>query len=202
VYVDYIYKLMTQPELSAGPLSAAGPAAKKSYRMLPHARPGSIAGLGELLNERGGKEDLYRVAEELLMEVDDLLPIVEAAALLSFVKSERGDLELTPSGKAFAEADISTRKVLFREAALAHVTLLQQMNGALASKSDHTIPVELFRDILDEHFSDADVERQIETALNWGRYGDIFAYDSESDRLLSHQPANVSDDDPSVPLSA
>jgi len=200
VYVDYIYKLMTQPELSAGPLSAAGPAAKKSYRMLPHARPGSIAGLGELLNERGGKEDLYRVAEELLMEVDDLLPIVEAAALLSFVKSERGDLELTPSGKAFAEADISTRKVLFREAALAHVTLLQQMNGALASKSDHTIPVELFRDILDEYFSDRDVERQIETALNWGRYGGIFAYDSESDRLLSHQPVNVSDDDPSVSL--
>jgi len=202
VYVDYIYKLMTQPELSAGPLSAAGPAAKKSYRMLPHARPGSIAGLGELLNERGGKEDLYRVAEELLMEVDDLLPIVEAAALLSFVKSERGDIELTASGKAFAEADISTRKVLFRGAALAHVTLLQQMNSALASKSDHTIPVELFRDILDEHFSDRDVERQIETALNWGRYGDVFAYDSESDRLLSHQPANVSDDDPSVPVSS
>ena len=202
VYVDYIYKLMTQPELSAGPLSAAGPAAKKSYRMLPHARPGSIAGLGELLNERGGKEDLYRVAEELLMEVDDLLPIVEAAALLSFVKSERGDIELTAIGKAFAEADISTQKMLFRGAALAHVTLLQQMNSALASKSDHTIPVELFRDILDEHFSDRDVERQIETALNWGRYGDVFAYDSESDRLLSHQPANVSDDDPSVPVSS
>ena len=200
VYVDYIYKLMTQPELAAGPPTAAGPEAKKSYRMLPHARPGSIAGLGELLNERGGKEDLYRIAEELLMEVDDLLPIVEAAALLSFVKSERGDIELTPSGKAFAEADIATRKVLFREAALAHVTLLQQMNSALASKSDHTIPVELFRDILDEYFSDRDVERQIETALNWGRYGDIFAYDSENDRLLSHQPANVSDDDPSVPL--
>jgi|SRR5579871_2151855 len=29
------------------------------------------------------------------MEVDDLLPIVETAALLSFVKSERGDIELT-----------------------------------------------------------------------------------------------------------
>src|ERR1022692_2057611 len=47
VYVDYIYKLMTQPELSAGPLSAAGPAAKKSYRMLPHATAGGMAGLLE-----------------------------------------------------------------------------------------------------------------------------------------------------------
>ena len=33
------------------------------------------------------------------MEVDDLLPIVEAAALLSFVKSERGDIELTAERK-------------------------------------------------------------------------------------------------------
>jgi len=45
----------------------------------------------------------------------------------------------------------------------------------------------LFRDILEERFSDDDVERQIDTALNWGRYGDIFTYDSESDRLVLHQ---------------
>ena len=81
--------------------------------MLPHARPGGIAGLLELLNDRGGKEDLYRVAEELRMEVDDLLPIVEGATLLSFAKSDRGDVEITPSGKAFAEADIATRKPCF-----------------------------------------------------------------------------------------
>ena len=200
LYVDYIYKLMTQPELAAGPPSAADREAKRSYRMLPHARPGSIAGLVELLNDRGGKEDLYRIAEELLMEVDDLLPVVEAAALLVFVSSERGDIELTPSGKVFAEADITARKELFRESALAHVTLLQQMNSALASKSDHAMPLEFFRDILDEHFSDQDVEKQVDTALNWGRYGDIFTYDSASDRLLLHQLVPHSEEPRTAPL--
>jgi NitT/TauT family transport system ATP-binding protein len=134
------------------------------------------------------------------MDVDDLLPVVEAAALLSFVKSERGDIDLTPSGKAFAEADISTRKEVFREAALSHVTLLQQMNGALASKSDHTMPLELFRDILQEHFSDDDVQRQIDTALNWGRCGYIFTYDSESDRLRMLPLTNLAEDGQAVPL--
>jgi NitT/TauT family transport system ATP-binding protein len=198
LYVDYIYKLMTQPELTAGPPS--DPAVKRPYRMLPHARPGSVAGLVELLNDRGGREDLYRIAEELLMEVDDLLPVVEAATLLSFVRSEHGDIDLTPSGKAFAEANISTRKEVFREAALSHVTLLQQMNGALASKSDHTMPLELFRDILQEHFSDDEVQRQIDTALNWGRYGDIFTYDSESDRLQMLPLANMAEDSQTVSL--
>jgi NitT/TauT family transport system ATP-binding protein len=193
LYVDYIYKLMTQPDLAAGPPSAAGRGAKKPYRMMPQARPGSIAGLVELLNGRGGKEDLYRIAEELLGEVGDLLPIVEAAVLLSFVNSGGGAIELTPAGKTFVEAGISTRKTVFREAALAHVTLLQQIHHALANKSDHTMPLELFRDILEERFSDQDVQLQIDTALDWGRYGDIFSYDSESDRLRLSQPANQAD---------
>ena len=192
LYVDYIYKLMTQPELEPGPPSTSSLAAKAPYQMIPHARRGAIAGLLELLNDHGGRDDLYRIAEELRMEVDDLLPIVEAATLLEFARSDKGDVEITPPGKAFAEADISTRKGLFREAALAHVALLQQMHSALSSKSDHTMPLEFFRDILEQHFPGEEVQRQIDTALNWGRYGDIFTYDSESDRLLLHQPSGES----------
>lgn len=187
LYVDYIYKLMTQPQLEAQP-PAPGRAA---YRPLPDARPGSVAGLLELIQDRGGKEDLYRVADDLRMEVDDLLPVVEAAALLGFVKTERGDVENTESGRRFAEADIAARKALFREAALAHATLLQQMTRALESKSDHSMPLEFFRDILRKHFSDQETERQIGTALNWGRYGDMFAYDSESDTLQLNSPAEA-----------
>jgi len=186
LYVDYIYKLMTEPEREAGPL--AQPAAKKAYPMLPHSRPGGIGGFLELLNDRGGREDLYHIAEELQMEVDDLLPIVEGAALLGFAKSDKGDVEITPQGRAFAEADIDSRKKQFRDAVLAHVTLLQQMHTALSNKSDHTMPLEFFRDVLDEHFPVEEVQRQIGTALDWGRYADIFSYDSESDRLSLHQP--------------
>ncbi len=102
------------------------------------------------------------------MEVDDLLPMVEAATLLAFARSESGDVEITAEGKAFAEADIAARKSLFREAALANVTLLQQMDAALVKKSDHAMPLEFFRDILREHFSDEEAGRQLDTALELG----------------------------------
>ena len=196
LYVDYIYKMMTQPDLVTAPPSAT---AKPALQVLPHSRPGAVGGLLELLNDRGGKEDLYRVAEDLLMELDDLLPIVEAAVLLGFAKSARGDIELTPEGKAFAEADIEKRTALFRDAALAHVSLLQQMNMALSIKGDHSMPLEFYRDVLDEHFPAAEVQKQIETALHWGRYAGIFTYDSEHDRLLSHASP---EDDHAVPLSS
>jgi len=182
---------MTEPDLEAAAApTASGPAAKKPFQRLPHARPGGIAGLLELLNDRGGKEDLYHVADELQMEVDDLLPIVEAAVLLAFATSDKGDVEITPEGKAFAEADISTRKALFRQAVLAHVALLKQMSNVLESKKDHAIPLEFFRDILDEHFARDETQREIETALDWGRYADIFEYDSSSDRLTMHQSSS------------
>ena len=198
VYVDYIYKLMTQPQLEPAPPSNVERPAKAPYQMLPHARPGGIAGLLELLIDRGGKEDLYHIAEELRMDVDDLLPIVEAATLLAFARTRQGDVEITPAGKAFAEADISSRKAIFRDAALANATLLQQIHGCLKTKSDGAMPLEFFRDILDEHFSEDETQRQIETALNWGRYGDLFRYDSKSDRLLLDRPASSGDLDEAV----
>ena len=182
LYVDYIYHLMTQPLAEPAPL-ALGAEAPRRAQQLPSAGRGEIAGFLEMLESHGGKEDLYRIASELHMEVDDLLPIVEAATLLSFATSARGDVELTPGGKAFAEADIADRKLLFRNAVLSHVALLRQMHEVLAGKADHTMPLEFFRDIVGKHASEAEARSQIETALNWGRYADLFSYDADTDRL-------------------
>ncbi len=186
LYVDYIYKVMTQPRLDLAPPTSGSVEGKPRWQMLPHTRPGSMAGLLELLMDHGGEEDLYHLTDELRLEVDDLLPIVDGATLLGFATAREGDVKVTPEGKAFTEADISARKTLFREAALARVELLQKMKSALESKSDHVMPLEFFHDILDEHFTESEVEKQLETALNWGRYAEIFSYDPESDTLRLH----------------
>lgn len=186
VYVDYIYKVMTQPELELAP--PAEPRKKPQFEALPHSRPGGVAGLLELLADRNGEEDLYHISDDLLLEVDDLLPIVQAATLLGFATARQGDVAITAEGRAYADADIRTRKALFREAVLARVGLLQHIQSALACKSDHSMPLEFFRDLLDEHFTEEEVQQQIRTALDWGRYADIFAYDADTDRLHLYEP--------------
>ncbi|HLX07730.1 MAG TPA: nitrate/sulfonate/bicarbonate ABC transporter ATP-binding protein [Thermoanaerobaculia bacterium] len=187
-FVDHIYKVLTQPDVEHAP--PAGPGARQAaaartaaYQMIPHARPGGIAGLLEILIDRGGKDDLYSLADELVMEVSDLLPIIEGCSLLGFIRVQEGDVEITEQGKTFAEADIQDRKNLFREAALQHVTLLRQIYNSLRAKADGTLPDDFFSDILDEHFSAAEAEAQLQTAIHWGRYAEVFDYDAKSGRL-------------------
>ena len=186
--VDYTYKVLTQPKVEHVQPGAEKPATEErapaKYQMLPHARPGGIAGLLEILLDRGGKDDLYHLADELVMEVDDLLPIVEAASLLGFVRVHEGDVEVTPEGRTFADAEILKRKAIFRDAALKHVALLRQIEHALRAKTDHALPDDFFRDILDEHFSEDEAQRQFETAVYWGRYAEIFDYDADSGRVF------------------
>jgi NitT/TauT family transport system ATP-binding protein len=122
------------------------------------------------------------------MDAEDLLPIVEASVLLGFAGLQEGDVEITAEGIHFAEADILSRKTLFRQAALQHIVILQQIDSVLHAKTDHSISEEFFYDILDEHFSQDEVERQFETAMNWGRYAEIFDFDRESHRLILAEP--------------
>ncbi|MGA2712738.1 MAG: nitrate/sulfonate/bicarbonate ABC transporter ATP-binding protein [Bryobacteraceae bacterium] len=181
--VDYVYKVLTQPD--AAPqiapetgTSVAPPRAK--YPMLPHARPGGISGMLEILADRGGHDDIYQLADHLSFEIDDVLPIVEAASMLGFLHVSEGDVELTPAGHQYVEADIADRKETFGKAALEHVTLVRQIRRALESKSNHTLPDEFFHDTLDEHFSEQETVQQLETAINWGRYAGLFDYDAPS----------------------
>jgi NitT/TauT family transport system ATP-binding protein len=82
-----------------------------------------------------------------------------------------------------AKADIQARKAIFRKAALANVPLLCQMYNALKAKSNRTLSDEFFRDLLDEHFSEDESRRQLETAIQWGRYAEIFNYDAATGKL-------------------
>ena len=185
--VDFIYKVLTRPDVA--PTEApTGPRVRDQrqmkYQMLPHARPGGVAGLLELLLDKNGRDDIYRLADDLAFEIDDLLPIVDAAQLLGFLKVEEGDASITERGAEYANSEILRQKEIFRDAALENVLLLRQIRRALDAKSDHTVPEEFFLDMLDEQFSDEESKRQIETAVTWGRYGEIFDFDAARRRFV------------------
>jgi NitT/TauT family transport system ATP-binding protein len=193
--VDYIYKVLTRPDVVPADLPQHQHPVRDQrqmhYQMLPHARPGGIAGLLELLIDYKGRADIYRLADDLAFEIDDLLPIVDAAQLLHFLNVEEGDAVITPAGRDYADSEILLQKELFRKAAVENVLLFRQITRALDTKSDHTVPEEFFLDMLDEQFSEDETLRQLETAINWGRYAEIFDYDAARRRFILPQPREI-----------
>ncbi|MGC9999766.1 MAG: nitrate/sulfonate/bicarbonate ABC transporter ATP-binding protein [Bryobacteraceae bacterium] len=191
ILVDYVYKILTKPDTGSdvglAPTPGTAPLLepeKVKYQMLPHARPGGIAGFLEILSDHGGHADIYHLADDLQFEIDDMLPTVEAGVLLGFLKLTEGDAEITDEGRAFVEADILKRKDVFRDAALERVSLLRQITRSLDTKADRTLPAEFFQDMLEEHFSEDEAQAQIETAVNWGRYAELFDYDRKRERFF------------------
>ena len=78
---------------------------------LPHAPIGMILGLLDHLRDApAGREDLYKLGSPLGLELDDLLPVTEAAKRLGLVTIASGDIELTDEGKALAAGDEPARK--------------------------------------------------------------------------------------------
>ena len=185
--VDEIYRVLTRPDYEhdsvASKTAAPGKQTPRKAIMLPHTRPGGLAGLLEILIDQSGRADLHKLADELSLEVDALLPTVDTAVLLGMLRLEEGDAIITPEGQAFAKGDIQSRKAMFRKTALANIPLLAQMQSALKAKSNRTLSDEFFRDLLDEHFSEDESRRQLETAIQWGRYAEIFDYDAATGKL-------------------
>jgi NitT/TauT family transport system ATP-binding protein len=182
--VDYIYTVMTNPEATVTSLPPSRAAdMPPRFPPLPHARAGGISGLLELVADRGGKEDIPRLAERLHLGVDDLFPIIDAAVVLGFARVDQGDLLVTPVGRAFAETDILRAKEIFRQQALANVPLVATIDQTLHQKDNREMRADFFLDILDEYYSAQEAIRQFETAVDWGRYAELFEYEASERRL-------------------
>jgi NitT/TauT family transport system ATP-binding protein len=178
--VDRVYAVVAGKTLSEAEELGQAPGKGKTRR-LPQIRLNALAGLLEKLSAEGGEADLYRFAGELAMELDDLLPVVEAGELLGFVNVQEGDLQLTPLGRAYAEASVLGRKELFAGRIL-RLPVISWIYETLQQDDDQRVAKEYFLDKLRPDFHDR-TEKQLDRAINWGRFAEIFAFDDDTDEL-------------------
>jgi NitT/TauT family transport system ATP-binding protein len=186
--VDIVYGILTDREQA--PREAAGVGAAVSEAKptptsnpLPDVSPGGLSGLLEILAARGGEDGLAELADELSFEIDDLLPLVDAAVLLDLARTGGGRIALTAEGKEFADADILTSKQLFARHTVTRAPLVRAIVQALAASGDHILREGLFLDLLRRGFSDEDARRQLDIAIDWGRYGELFEYEKDEGKL-------------------
>jgi len=164
---------------------------KGKIRRLPGAHLNALAGLLEKLSSEGGRADIYRFARDIAMTVDDLLPVVEAGELLGFVHVEEGDLLLAPLGRAYADASVLGRKEIFAGRVL-RLPVISWIYETLQQDDHQRIPKKFFLDKLRPDFHDR-TEIQLNRAINWGRFAELFAYDDDTDELYLEQRPDSSE---------
>ncbi|MDT5190594.1 MAG: NitT/TauT family transport system ATP-binding protein [Mycobacterium sp.] len=99
VLVDQLYGLLTGRETVE--VVAEHIAVTPITRPLPDASVGGLAGLVEIVHANDCRMGLADLADELNFEIDDLLPLVDAAAMLGLVTVGDGELTLTEIGAQF-----------------------------------------------------------------------------------------------------
>jgi NitT/TauT family transport system ATP-binding protein len=180
-YVDRIYDVMTgRPARDARPAAPQTPGTTP----LPHASVDALSGLAEIL-EGLGPVSIGETADELGFEVDDLLPLVDALELLGFADVSAGHLQLTTDGVTFAGADIQASKQIFSRAALERAPLVRAIANSTERAADGTLRGGFFRDVLRRSFSEQETARQLDVAVDWGRYGELYDYDADHDEFVA-----------------
>ena len=150
-------------------------------RRLPNSQLSAVAGLLEKLVEEGGRVDLYRISGDLVLELDDLLPIVETGDLLGFTSVHEGDLLLTPLGRAYADATILARKAIIVGRVL-RLPVIAWIYETLQRDDNQRVAWDYFYEKLQADFGDL-AKQQLDIAINWGRHAELFAYDNDSGEL-------------------
>lgn len=147
---------------------------------LPPASVDRLAGLAEILAQHHEPVDLGDLADELGLEVKNLLPLVDALDLLSYATANAHGVALTDTGVEFAAADVQTSKQLFA-ATMPHIPLVRTILTSLQRTDDGTLRADFFRGLLAHDYTAEQITAQLDVATDWGRYGELYAYDAISE---------------------
>jgi NitT/TauT family transport system ATP-binding protein len=188
--VDEVYTLLTTvPGREGGKRGPRGDTIDIAYR-IPDASIQQLVGLLDALSAPPyeGRADLPRLAESEHLSTDDLMVLIETLQLLGFAQVGGGDIEVTPAGRAFAAADLLHRKQIFADHLRRSVPLVAHIRKVLDERPGHSAPEARFLAELEDHLSEEEAQRVLETVINWGRYAELFAYDYDRGTLSLENP--------------
>jgi len=157
---------------------------------LPEISIHKLQGLMDTLMEPPyhGKADIFALAESQNLSANESLELFEALELLGFAKIAEGDIELTDSGKALCKGDILERKKVFSYHLMRHIKLARHIYHVLQDLPKKRAPKEKFVKELRRSMSTEEALRTLSVIINWGRYAEIFAYNTQTEMLSLENP--------------
>jgi NitT/TauT family transport system ATP-binding protein len=179
--VDRLHDIITGSELPDVPV---GPAPREPgfLEPIPPVSAVEIVGLLELLDNRGGTEDVFRIAAAANKEFGHLIAVVKAAEMLNFVDTPKSTVILEPLGKRFVQASAEDRKAIWRDQLLT-LSLFKEIHDVLRRQRKHRVDRDFVLETIVIRLPQENYERVFETLVGWARFGDLFRYDEAKDTV-------------------
>jgi NitT/TauT family transport system ATP-binding protein len=188
--VDHVYGVLAGQTKTEREELGTAPGEPGLTRALPNVTVNELAGfLEHLTSLHTQRADIFRLADELHMDSDRVLRLAEAAERLGFLVVDHGDITETPLGETFAEASIQARKEIFATR-VRRVPIVNWLVTMLRAADRHELEADVVQSALGLDFPPEEAERQLATAIDWGRYAELIAYDHSAGMIyLEAEPA-------------
>jgi len=181
--VDLVYAALAGQTRSEKEELGSAPGEAGRTRQLPEIAISDLTGLLEhIVDSERPKTDIYILEDELGIDMDQMLRLTETTELLGFAAIAKGDMELTPLGQTFAEASILARKEIFAVRAR-RLPMMRWLLNMLRAAEKQQLKWDVIQTALSLEFPPEVAERQIETLISWGRYGELLSYDDDSETI-------------------
>jgi NitT/TauT family transport system ATP-binding protein len=156
----------------------------------PKCSPTEMQGLLVLLQTHKGSEDVALLADDLDLEIDEILPSLDFAAVLGLLKVKDGRASFTDLGKRYMGSSIRGRKAILQDQ-LRRTTLFRTLLRALETAPDKQLTNEQLTQVLS--MTSAMADEAIQNIVNWGRYAGLIRYDPEEHVMVAVRlpPASV-----------
>jgi hypothetical protein len=148
----------------------------------PKCTPTELQGLLVLLQAHKGSEDVALLADDLDLEIDEILPSLDFSGVLGLVKVDDGRATFTDLGRRYMGASIRERKAILRDQ-LKRTTLFRTLLRALESAPERQLTDEQLTQVLSVTTAMAD--EAIQNIVNWGRYAGLIRYDPEEHVMVA-----------------
>ncbi len=187
--VNVIHAVITEaliPEEAERPPTVQ-PAWYQGLENLPFVGPSEIIGLLEVLDNAGGKMDIFKLANETGSEFGHCLAVAKTAELLDFVDTPKQLVEFTETGRRFVKADTLERKEIFSDHVKA-LRIFQTLMAWLEESPQKELQKESVIERLLGYFPNEKLDKLFDTLIAFGRYAELLSYNAKLGLMTLPRP--------------
>jgi len=153
---------------------------------IPQVGISRVIGLLEVLDDAGGRYDVFRLARDVNYEFGEILRVLKGAEMLGLVETPGADVVLTSTGGQMLRGRVNNRKKLLKEQ-LKKLPIFRTVVEALQRSENQRADEDAFLEIFAIHLPSEDPESVLKTVIDWGRYAELIGYSPDDQQVYLDQ---------------